>query len=125
MLAPIMPGITDDKTNMREVVRAAIDAGATHVSPILLHLRPKVREEFMKWLEDTFPDLVPVYEKTYGASAYATAEARRATARTVGRIVGEAGGLKPRPGVAARFHRGLEPDRRTRPEGKPRQLRLL
>jgi DNA repair photolyase len=125
MLAPIMPGITDDKTKMREVVRAAIDAGATHVSPILLHLRPKVREEFMKWLEDAFPDLVPRYEKTYRASAYATAEARRATARTVGQIVGEAGGLKPRPGVVARFHRGLEPDRRARAERKPRQLRLL
>jgi DNA repair photolyase len=125
MLAPIMPGITDDKAKMREVVLAAIDAGATHVSPILLHLRPKVREEFMKWLADAFPDLVPRYEKTYRASAYATSEARKATARTVGRIVGEAGGLKPRPGVAARFHRGLEADRRPRPEREPRQLRLL
>src|SRR5436309_4406616 len=50
MVAPVLPGITDDKGKLREVVRAAIDAGATHVSPILLHLRPVVREEFMGWL---------------------------------------------------------------------------
>jgi DNA repair photolyase len=125
MLAPIMPGITDDRGKIREVVRAAIDAGATHVSPILLHLRPKVREEFMAWLSDTFPDLVPRYEAMYRTSAYAGAMARRETARAVGTIVRQAGGLKPRPGVAARFHRGLEPDRRTQQQREPRQLRLL
>src|SRR5207248_1485725 len=35
MMAPILPGITDDPAQLREVVRAAIDAGATHVSPIM------------------------------------------------------------------------------------------
>src|ERR671922_1855723 len=65
MLAPILPGITDDKAKLRDVVRAAIDAGATHVSPILLHLRPVVKEEYMRWLQDEFPDLVPRYEAMY------------------------------------------------------------
>src|ERR671935_384932 len=70
MVAPILPGITDDKRKLRDVVRAAIDAGATHVSPILLHLRPVVKEEYMKWLSDEFPDLVPRYRAMYAKSAY-------------------------------------------------------
>jgi len=123
MLAPILPGITDDRRKIREVVRAAIDAGATHVSPILLHLRPKVREEFIVWLADSYPDLVPRYEKMYRSSPYASAGERAHNSRTVGALVREAGGLKPRPGVAARFHRGLEPGRR--PSKEPSQLRLL
>ena len=32
LMAPILPGITDDPRQLREVVAAAIDAGATHVS---------------------------------------------------------------------------------------------
>src|SRR5205823_3278767 len=43
MVAPILPGITDDRDKLREVVSAAVDAGATHVSPIMLHLRPVVK----------------------------------------------------------------------------------
>ena len=44
MVAPVLPGITDDVAKLRDVVKAAVDAGATHVSPILLHLRPTVKE---------------------------------------------------------------------------------
>jgi DNA repair photolyase len=123
MLAPILPGITDDRRKIREVVRAAIDAGATHVSPILLHLRPKVREEFMAWLADTYPELVPRYEKMYRFSPYAAQGDRKGTARLVAALVGASGGLKPRPGVTARFHRGLDPSPPRRP--KANQLRLL
>jgi len=129
MLAPIMPGITDDPRKMREVVRAAIDAGATHISPILLHLRPIVRENFMEWLATTYPNLVTRYEAMYGTSPYASASDRKQNSQTVNRLVREAGGIRPRPGVAARFHRGLEQEGRERhPSVKAkavRQLRLL
>jgi DNA repair photolyase len=127
MLAPILPGITDDPKKLREVVRAAIDAGATHVSPILLHLRPRVREEFMAWLADNYPDLVPRYEAMYGASPYATAGDRTRAGRTVGTLLRDAGGVQPRSGVAARFHRGIESGHRPKePPAEPaRQLRLL
>ncbi|MGH2754748.1 MAG: radical SAM protein, partial [Actinomycetota bacterium] len=47
LIAPVLPGLSDGKAQLREVVTACIDAGATHVSPILLHLRPKVREVYM------------------------------------------------------------------------------
>jgi len=125
MLAPILPGITDDKRNLRDVVRAAIDAGATHVSPILLHLRPRVREEFMSWLADAYPDLVPRYEQMYRGSPYATQANRKETGRVVAGLVRGAGGLKPPPGVAARFHRGLEGRRPESPSRGGNQLSLL
>jgi DNA repair photolyase len=71
MLAPILPGITDGRDQMKEVIAAAFDAGATHITPILLHLRPKVKEVYMEWLGETYPDLVERYEAMYARSAYA------------------------------------------------------
>lgn len=68
LIAPILPRISDSPAQLREVVRAAAEAGATHVSPITLHLRPGVKEEFMPWLEREFPDLVAGYRRMYGGS---------------------------------------------------------
>jgi DNA repair photolyase len=89
LMAPILPGISDSPHQLREVVEAALEAGATHVSPILLHLRPGVREEFMPWLERHHPDLVERYESLY-PRAYASPDERRRTGRQVSRIVASA-----------------------------------
>jgi DNA repair photolyase len=105
LMAPVLPGISDHPRQLREVVRAAIDAGATHVSPILLHLRPGVREEFMPWLADHYPDLVPRYEAMY-AKPYAPAPARDALGRTVGGMVRALGGTKPAPSPPRRWRSG-------------------
>jgi DNA repair photolyase len=126
MVAPILPGITDDKDKLREVVRAAIDAGATHVSPILLHLRPTVREEYMAWLADQYPELVPRYEEMYRTNAYASPRDRKQTTGTVGALVREAGGLRTRPGIAARFHRQAKAEAEQPEDPDPgEQLSLL
>ena len=52
LMAPILPGISDSPEQLRAVVRAAADAGASHLTPLTLHLRPGVKEEFMPWLEE-------------------------------------------------------------------------
>ncbi|MDP9342272.1 MAG: intein-containing Rv2578c family radical SAM protein [Actinomycetota bacterium] len=95
LMAPILPGITDDPRKLRDVVKAAIDAGATHVSPILLHLRPGVREEFMPWLAEHYPDLVERYEATY-QRPYAPSADRKVIGGTVDGIVRALGGMRPR-----------------------------
>jgi DNA repair photolyase len=118
LMAPILPGITDRPEQLREVVRAAIDAGATHVSPILLHLRPGVREEFMPWLAEHYPDLVPRYEQMY-VKPYGPAADRNALGRDVGAIVRSFGGTRP-PERPRRWRRS-ERARGTQPE----QLRLI
>ena len=96
LVAPILPGISDRPGQIRDVVEAAIDAGATHVSPILLHLRPKVREVYMEWLESEYPDLVPRYGEMYKRGAYASAHDKDELSKTVRDIVEAKGGLRPR-----------------------------
>jgi DNA repair photolyase len=125
LVAPILPGVTDDPGMLREVVRAAIDAGATYVSPILLHLRPGVREEYMAWLADHYPELVPRYEEMYRRSPYASPADRKSLGGRVSKIIRDAGGLRPRRGMAARFHRGEETQAKPKPAKKPKQLKLL
>jgi DNA repair photolyase len=120
MVAPVLPGITDDRKKLGAVVRAAVDAGATHVSPILLHLRPVVREEYMRWLADEYPDLVERTETMYAGGAYGPAPERRALARTVGELVKQAGGTKPRT-PPPRWRRDTKPPR---PQKDPEQLKL-
>ena len=120
LMAPILPGITDHPRQLREVVRAAIDAGATHVSPILLHLRPGVREEFMPWLAEHHPDLVDRYEAMY-AKPYAPAADRNALGATVGGMVRALGGTRPARATSRRWRsRGEGPD-----GSPPEQLTLV
>ena len=68
MLAPILPGLSDDPEQIKELVERAVQAGATHVTPIVLHLRPGVRELFWPWLEANHPDLVGRYQALYRTS---------------------------------------------------------
>ncbi len=122
MVAPILPGITDQKAAMRTVVEAAIDAGATHVSPILLHLRPVVRDVYMDWLRDNYPDLVPRYEAMYKKS-YASSDEQKALGSTIRELIDAAGGLRPRVALPPRWRRS----RNREPEkvAPTRQLTLL
>jgi DNA repair photolyase len=68
LMAPILPGISDSPEQLRAVVRAAADAGASHLTPITLHLRPGVKEEFLPWLEEAYPELLPDYRRLYRGS---------------------------------------------------------
>ncbi|HEX9122604.1 MAG TPA: Rv2578c family radical SAM protein [Actinomycetota bacterium] len=104
LMAPILPGITDDPRQLREVIRAALDAGATHVSPILLHLRPGVREEFLPWLQEHYPALVARYQRMY-PRAYASTTDRKALGRKVAGIVRALGGVRPPPAALDRWRR--------------------
>jgi DNA repair photolyase len=105
LMAPILPGITDDPGQLREVVAAAIDAGATHVSPILLHLRPGVREEFLPWLRDHYPELVSRYEELY-RRPYAPKPEQEALGRRVATLVRAFGGVRSIDEAPRRFSRG-------------------
>ena len=68
LMAPILPGISDSPEQLRAVVRAAADAGASHLTPITLHLRPGVKEEFLPWLEEAYPELLADYRRLYRGS---------------------------------------------------------
>jgi DNA repair photolyase len=105
MVAPVLPGISDRPDQLMDVVKAAVDAGATHITPILLHLRPVVREEYMAWLAQAYPDLVVRYEDLYADHAYGPKEARKALGRRVAGLVRAAGGLPEDESRQRRFRR--------------------
>ena len=121
LMAPVLPGISDRPEQLREVVQSAIDAGATHVSPILLHLRPGVREEFLPWLEEAHPDLVPRYLQLY-RQPYGPRAMREGLGRQVSSMIAAAGGIRRAVEPARRFFRR---DRDRPPEQTAEQLRLL
>ena len=116
LMAPILPGISDAPEQMRAVVEAALDAGASHVSPIMLHLRPGVREEFLPWLEAQHPDLVERYEQLY-RTPYGPKAERDAMSRRVHSFVDAHG--RP-PSAAHRFRSA----RAKRAEADPVQAQL-
>lgn len=87
LMAPIIPFLTDTDELMERTVRAIADAGATHVSPIVLHLRKGgSREWWTTWLREQHPDLVPKYRELYGTSAYAPKEYQSDIAEKVHRL---------------------------------------
>lgn len=64
-LAPILPGISDRPELLTDVVRAARDAGATHVWCNVLFLKPGTREHFLEHLARDWPELLARYERLY------------------------------------------------------------
>jgi DNA repair photolyase len=91
LLAPIIPGISDSPEQLEEVVTACRDAGATSITPIVLHLRPGVREQFMPWLSEARPDLVADYQRRYPRS-YADKAYQQRITDLVAELLGRRGG---------------------------------
>lgn len=71
LAAPILPGISDSPEQLDALARALVEAGVESATPIVLHLRPGVKEEYLGWLADVRPDLLPRYEELYGRRSYA------------------------------------------------------
>jgi DNA repair photolyase len=69
-MAPILPGLSDDPAKLREVVRAARDAGATHLWWNVVNLRPGTREHFLENLARDWPEQLDRYERLYARGAY-------------------------------------------------------
>ncbi|HEV2756951.1 MAG TPA: intein-containing Rv2578c family radical SAM protein [Actinomycetota bacterium] len=124
LMAPILPGISDRPEQLRDVMAAAFDAGATYVSPILLHLRPKVREVYMEWLADNYPELVERHETMY-RKAYAAAADRNALAATVAEIGDSLGGPRKRKRKPRRSSPGVQQSRNATAALRNEQLKLI
>jgi DNA repair photolyase len=86
LVAPILPGLSDGREQLDEVVRACVDAGAPSISPVLLHLRPGVKEHYLAWLADAHPDLLEQHQRLYRGS-YAPARERERVTQLVRDLV--------------------------------------
>jgi DNA repair photolyase len=110
LMAPVLPYLTDSVSQLEETVSAIADAGASSVTPLVLHLRPGAREWYLAWLEREHPELVSRYRELYGRGAYAPKAYRQgisaqvaALARRCGVGTVVPGGGPETPGPA---HRG-------------------
>src|ERR1019366_9430958 len=91
LIAPVLPGLSDSDEQLRAVTKACVDAGAISVTPVALHLRPGVREHYLRWLSEARPDLVALPSERFGHGSYQSkAEQRRISevVRSVGRPAG-------------------------------------
>jgi DNA repair photolyase len=88
-MAPILPGISDRPEQLREVVKAAREAGATGVWTNLLFLRPGTREHFLEHLAEDWPDQLEHYERLYAGRAYIPSAEAKPLRRQVGALARE------------------------------------
>ena len=89
LMGPVVPFLSDSPEQLDAAVRKIARAGAAHVSPIVLHLRPGAREWFLRWLGREHPELVDAYRGLYGNRAYAPASYQRQIAEQVAALARE------------------------------------
>ena len=65
MIAPVVPGVSDDVAHLEALLRAAKDAGARFAHAAPLRLYGGVKRRFMPVVAQEFPELLPKYEKAY------------------------------------------------------------
>ena len=68
LLAPIVPGITDNVDNLAEVTKAAASHGACFFGANVLHLKPGTKEHFLDFLQKEHPSLLAEYKRLYPGS---------------------------------------------------------
>jgi DNA repair photolyase len=98
LVAPIVPGITDDWAGLARLIEAAKEAGARYVVGSALRLGPAARHRFLPLLEQEFPELAERYRRHYAgkdhvSQSYQDALTRRLRAlqQAFGFSVDEAG----------------------------------
>lgn len=114
LMAPILPGLSDDDESIEATTAAIAASGAASVTPLPLHLRPGAREWYGQWLEREHPDLVPRYRDLFTRGSYSPKDYQRevtARVRTAARRHGLGGG-------AEGGHRTAAPPAGTRPDGR-------
>ncbi len=73
LMAPIVPGLTDDIDHLAAVARAAAVHGACFLAGNTLYLKGGTREHFFGFLGACYPHLLPVHRALYEASPYLAA----------------------------------------------------
>ncbi len=65
MLAPVLPGLSDDPSSLGAVVEAGREHGASFIHDNVLYLRPGTKEWFMPFLREAYPHLSERYAQYY------------------------------------------------------------
>jgi DNA repair photolyase len=89
LCSPLMPGITDSRSSIRAVAKAAAEAGARFFAAGALFLKPCSQPTFFRFVRENFPEQLLAYERRYGQNAFVSAEYRQRMADLVASICSE------------------------------------
>jgi DNA repair photolyase len=78
---PVLPGITDNPSDLEALVKRVSEAGATYVAACAVRLQSAARKRYLPFIEQEFPHLAERYRNTYGSSAHAGEKYREGLAR--------------------------------------------
>lgn len=95
LLAPILPGLTDDPESLATVIHAAADAGASFVGHRVLSLGHVTKDAFYQFLRRRHPGLLPLYHRLYPGQ-YAPSAYEQEIAHLVARTKAAAGPFQAR-----------------------------
>lgn len=86
LCSPLMPGITDSRSSIEAVAKAAAGAGAKFFAAGALFLKPCSLPTFFKFVEENFPEQLAAYKRRYGEHAFVSTEYRKRVAELVDTI---------------------------------------
>ena len=74
LMAPIVPGFTSSRSKVEATIKAIADHGARFVGCAVMHLEDGTRDHFFRFLEQSFPSMLPgltrLYAKKHAPAAY-------------------------------------------------------
>jgi DNA repair photolyase len=111
IVAPVLPGITDDVPHLEALFQAAREAGARFVHAGPLRLYPAVRDRFLPMLDERFPHLAARYRRAYEGRSGVPRAYARALATRIKRLQARFG-FPVNEGMADRYGRRLGPAQR-------------
>lgn len=86
LCSPLMPGITDSRSSISGVAKAAAQAGANFFAAGALFLKSCSLPTFFAFVRKHFPEQLPAYERRYSQSAFVSPEYRKRLADLVDSI---------------------------------------
>lgn len=108
IVAPVLPGITDDVPHLEALFRAAREAGARFVHAGPLRLYAAVRARFLPMLEERFPHLGARYRRAYEGRSGVPRDYARALSARIKRLQARFG-FPVNEGMADRYATRLPP----------------
>ena len=108
IVAPVLPGVTDDRRHLEALFRAAREARAHFVYASPLRLYPAIRDRFLPVLEARSPTLAARYRAAYARQGAAPRHYARALTRRIQELQ-RAFGFPVNRGMQDRYEKRLPP----------------
>ena len=121
LVAPILPGISDDRPGLADLFAAAKDAGAYYVHGHALRLDPVLGPRFIALVEQEFPHLAERYHSHFKDRYHVTREYQEALTRRLNELQREYGFAETR----TLRQRGPAPRQGQRRPAEQEQVSLL